>query len=139
MRWTQIAQPQTLLALSDAGRAVFWVAALIVLALVGGAVLMVLRRALLHRGDDPAHTPVLTLADLRAMRDKGEINDAEYARAREVLLREAGASATPKAPRRDVVGGAPGLDLTGDPLPPPADRGKKKGTSEEPPGDRRKG
>lgn len=126
-----------------------WVGVLIVLAMLGGAFVMVLRRRMFDRSSDGGAAGSL-LEDLRRMRRSGEISEAEFEQARrkltEKLARSLDAkrqevkdlraptpppasSARPRSPqsppRTDPNPGdrhaPPGYDLTGRPLPKPHD------------------
>ena len=97
----------TTLANLDTVRLVLWVLVLIVVVLVGGAALMWLRRALLNRPQQGPTGEGLMLADLRDMHRRGEISEAEFERARGVILRQAGVDAPPqtRSPGSGLVGG----------------------------------
>lgn len=98
-----------------------WLGALLVAALVGGALLFYLRHRLL--GPDAADTPGRGfMEELRDLRDRGEISEDEFETARLSII----AKATGKdlqTLRDDAIrkaGGKvarPGYDLTGRPLP----------------------
>jgi hypothetical protein len=68
----QAAQPSG----SQAAQVGMWVGLLIVLVVVGSIVVVALRRRMLSK-DDVA-SEVLTLSDLRTMRDKGLLSTEEY-------------------------------------------------------------
>jgi hypothetical protein len=115
-----------------------WLVIPVVLAVAGALLIVYLRKRIF--ADEAADQPVGMMADLRAMRSRGELSDDEYERARAVMI----ARATGKDPdqvRADSIrkqGGLvaePGFDLTGRPLPapPPGPRG------DPPPGPRPRG
>ncbi len=56
---------------------------LIVFAIVGGVVILVMRKKL--KSDTPTST-TFTLGELRKLRDEGKINEREYERARQSIL-----------------------------------------------------
>lgn len=97
-----------------------WLGLLVLITLVGVGVVYLIRREL-FRSEDP-NTSVGVMADLRGMRDRGEITDDEYERTRAVMIARA-TGKDPEAVRADAIrkqGGAvaePGFDLTGRPLP----------------------
>lgn len=126
-----------------------WVGVLIVLAMLGGALVMVLRRRMFDRSSGTGATGSL-LEDLRRMRRSGEISEAEFEQARRKLTEQLSRSLDAKrqeakelrthaqspappgrprsahpAPRKDPHTGdrsaPPGYDLTGAPLPKPHD------------------
>jgi len=68
----QAAQPST----AQAAQVGMWVGLLIVLVVVGSIVVLALRRRMLSKDD--AAGAVLTLSDLRTMRDKGLLSSEEY-------------------------------------------------------------
>jgi hypothetical protein len=61
-----------------------WLLAIIGLAVVGGMVIMIVRRMLRSNADGEA--PGFTLQSLRDLRDQGEITEEEFERAREVMI-----------------------------------------------------
>ena len=113
--------------------AVLVLGGLIVIVVVGGFVVMHLRRRFM--GDRDADAQGLFMDDLRDLRKRGEISEEEYERARAVILARLSASmgrdggpTTPTHPPRPapLSGGSsapsvrvarPGYDLTGEPLP----------------------
>ncbi|MFA6045425.1 MAG: hypothetical protein WC718_10610 [Phycisphaerales bacterium] len=117
---------------------VFWVIALLAIALVGGALILVVRRQLFAKDADQAGQGTM-MESLRAMRDAGQISSAEYDTMRRNMV-EAIRSSTPRgkgnpappttitAPLRPLPPptlpptdriAKPGFDLTGAPLPKP--------------------
>lgn len=114
---------------------------LIVVLLVCGLLVRRFRRGLLDDGGADGSPPLL-LDDLRAMKRRGQISDAEYERMRmRMIERLSGRSGPPlsafgeataapikgRSPSGDVPDAkgetrraAPGFDLTGEPLPRPA-------------------
>ncbi len=97
-----------------------WLVLLLVLSVAGVGLVFYLRKRLF--ADDAGGEPAGLFADLRAMRDRGEITEEEYERTRAVVI----ARATGKDPdevRAEAIrkqGGLvakPGFDLTGRPLP----------------------
>lgn len=128
--------PVIVLGQSQASRAatdaVLVLGVLIVLVLVGGFLVMHLRRRFL--GERDADAPGLLLDDLRGLRARGEISDEEYDRARAAIVgrmseamggRAPGPPPSPRAPALRSPAPAdptlrvarPGYDLTGAPLP----------------------
>lgn len=124
-----------------------WVGVLIVVAIVGGAGVMVLRRRMFDPSNDAAGAGSL-LEDLRRMKREGEISDAEFEQAKRALTEKIArtldtkrAQADELRPRTGGAGGMggkstrkppsprpgpgkdapPGYDLTGEPLPRPHD------------------
>jgi hypothetical protein len=97
-----------------------WLGVLILVAAVGGALLMAYRRRIF--GNESSSQTGL-LDDLRAMRDQGQITAEEYDAARKrMAARLAGVAPPPSAavpPVADpgVRSAKPGFDLTGAPLP----------------------
>lgn len=94
------------------------------LALVGVALIVYIQRRILgdREGESDGAQPGTLFADLRAMRDRGEISDDEYERTRAVIIaKTTGKDA--ESVRLDAIrkaGGLvaePGYDLTGAPLP----------------------
>ena len=77
-----------------------WIVALAVVAVV---VAFGLRLWLRDTGepDDPGVGTGFTLADLRALRDAGDLDEAEFAAARERLIGRTRGDAAPPAPERD--------------------------------------
>lgn len=121
-----------------------WVGVLIVVAIVGGAVVMVLRRRMFDPSNDSSGAGSL-LEDLRRMKREGEISDAEFEQAKRALTEKIARTLDAKRAHADAIrprtGGAtskparkppparpgpgkdapPGYDLTGEPLPRPHD------------------
>lgn len=98
---------------------VTWMLVLIVLVIAAGLVLLALRRRLLDEADEVGGSG-LDLKTLRAMRDRGELTEEEFERARERVLEAYGADATTPATTSPLDGSLrarPGFDLTGEPLP----------------------
>lgn len=126
---------------APAGSVVVWVIALIVAALVGGLVILAVRKKMLE--PDRVEVASEGLFDsLRRMRDSGEITGAEYENARrrliesatqkkpeasrlskdqaEILAAAGAAESRPvrsKPPHPPHLEAPPGYDLAGDPLP----------------------
>tara|TARA_Y100001933_G_scaffold260538_1_gene312795 strand:- start:1743 stop:2144 length:402 start_codon:yes stop_codon:yes gene_type:complete len=117
-----VAQPKVLLLL---GFVLF-------LTLLGLGLIIYIQRRILSDRDDTTDSGTL-LADLRAMRDRGEISDDEYERTRAVMIAKA-TGKDPHAVLADSIrkqGGLvaePGFDLTGQPLP------QSRDEPEQPPG-----
>lgn len=104
------------LAQASPTRVLGWVAALIVLIIVGGIVAMWLRRSYLDSGHTGAHHATLSLHDLRRLHAQGRLNDEEFESLKEAAVRaHAGAAPAPDPGRSQAK---PGVDLTGEPLPP---------------------
>lgn len=122
---------------ASAGAVVGWVIALIIAALVGGVIILAVRKKML----EPEQAAVVgegLFDTLRRMRDTGEITSIEYENARRRLiesatqkkevgpkltadqasiLRAAGLDRDATAPRARGMHAPPGYDLTGEPLP----------------------
>ena len=97
---------------------------------IGGVLALRLRKRIL--GDDQSEG--LHLDDIRRLRDRGEISQAEYERLRDQIVGQVrGADAEPVPPARPspppdpareagtALEAPPGFDLTGEPLPPRPD------------------
>lgn len=84
-------------------RAVIWTGALIILLIATAVALRVIRRRLL--GGD-SHTPIefLPIHELRAMRARGEIDDAEFETLRSASLAQWGAHTSPAPPAMPSTG-----------------------------------
>lgn len=95
-----------------------WVGAFIVVVVLAGVALLVYRRRVLADEHESERQRGL-LDDLRAMRDRGAISQDEYdAARRSIASRLAGrAPVVPRSPGPAGRAAAPGVDLTGDPLP----------------------
>lgn len=80
---------------SDIASTVFYALVIVTLAVVVGGVAYVIRRRLVNPDEADASVGLgFTLADLRAMHDAGEIDDAEFKRAKAKLLAHARADLT---------------------------------------------
>lgn len=105
-----------------------WVGVLIALVLVLGIVVVLMRKRLFSDEDREADGAGL-VTSLRAARNRGEISQAEYEHTlRRIRGRLTGEALPPPArgPRAGVEEAQerrapPGVDLAGDPLPPPQD------------------
>jgi len=94
--------------------ALLGVGAMIVVTIIGGVIVLRVRRAMLSEGT--SDTQGLLLSDLRDMRSRGEISAEEFERLRDAALRAHGV--VPKDALSSGSGAAgTGVDLTGDPLP----------------------
>jgi hypothetical protein len=119
------ARAPSLLAVGPVGSVMMWLGVLLVCVLVGGFVLLFLRRWLLDAGADEGAAG-WDLRALRLMRDRGEISEGEYELARSRII-EAFSKSSPSTPTPSAAvspprsGGElraePGFDLTGEPLP----------------------
>lgn len=116
-----------------------WVLALIVLIVIGGLVVVAMRRKLLSRDNSIGHESGL-MDEMRGMHSRGELTTEEYDRIRKRLAAKAAGkdpdTASPKPERADAKppvehAARPGFDLAGDrlPVPDPAE-GEKPGESE---------
>jgi hypothetical protein len=94
--------------------ALIGVGAMIVVTIVGGVIVLRVRRAMLSEGS--SDTQGLLLSDLRDMRARGEISEEEFERLRDAALRAHGVAPKEQAAPAPSIGGS-GVDLTGEPLP----------------------
>lgn len=62
-----------------------WLGALVVVAVVGGFIISAARRYLTNKSSDHASSG-FTLADLRRLKDRGEMDQAQYERAKAALM-----------------------------------------------------
>ena len=62
-----------------------WLGALVVVAVVGGLIISAARRNLTNKSSDHASSG-FTLADLRRLKDRGEMDQAQYERAKAALM-----------------------------------------------------
>jgi hypothetical protein len=122
---------------SGTGEVLIWVAVLIGLILIASIAVLILRRRLFAPDTSDDHGASM-METLRRMRDRGEISDAEFEKTRTVMIERAtrrrdgsgGASPSVSPTARSNPGPAiadhrvagPGVDLTGEPLPDPAER-----------------
>lgn len=117
--------------------ALIGVGAMIVVTIIGGVIVLRVRRAMLSEGT--SDTQGLLLSDLRDMRARGEISEAEFERLRDAALRAHGVVPKDSLATNAGVGGS-GVDLTGDPLPgnsvapDEGDSGAEKDSPDRPPG-----
>lgn len=87
-----------------------WAIALVALAVVGAVIIWLVRRAIASPKDDAAEG--FTLQGLRELRDRGEISEEEFERAKEAMIGRIAGSAT-AAPDQDSPSDeptAPGKD-----------------------------
>lgn len=77
--------PTVFVAQSASGSILVWIVALIAIVIVGGIAVMVLRKRLLEDRSPSADVGGL-MDQLRAMRDRGELSEEEFARARRSLV-----------------------------------------------------
>lgn len=96
-----IAWPSSTLAQSGAGSAAMWIAALVLVAVLGGVALFWIRRLLLSE-EPPASATGLTLQDVREMHQRGVMSDEEFAAAKRVILGAAGEGSGPS--RNPITG-----------------------------------
>ncbi|MEM9251738.1 MAG: hypothetical protein AAGB29_05260 [Planctomycetota bacterium] len=123
----------------DWDRVIFWVVALVGLAIAGAVVLVVVRKVLMSESVAPPSVG-FGLRDLEAMRDRGELTDEEYQRARgKMVARLAGEDEPGEAevPVEVVPGEAPAGDDTPATDEPPGDNDDEAEQPDEPgePGD----
>ncbi|MEL6796531.1 MAG: SHOCT domain-containing protein [Planctomycetota bacterium] len=71
------------------GDAVIWIIVLVVCCVVFGVVLMKIRRHFLGEDESSGDGGVLPMAELRRMRDAGELSDEEYRRAVDAIASRA--------------------------------------------------
>ena len=103
-----------------------WLGALILATLVLGVIVLAMRRKILG-SDDRESTHGSMLDELRAMRERGEISQAEYDHTRKTIAARAAGREPPERPKTapppeapdGTVAARPGYDLTGEPLPRP--------------------
>lgn len=106
---------------------VLWAGVLIVAVIIGGMVIMYLRRRLLAKDATDAGGGLM-LSDLRAMHKRGELSEEEFQAAKDAITaRISGKPLPPRPPSPVRSDGAltapPGFDLLGRPLPRPAGDG----------------
>ena len=106
---------------SPATSVLLWTLVLIAAAIAGGAVVLLVRRRVM-RSDAERRGHGLSLSDLRKMRDRGDLTDEEYERARAAIIGTVAGSGSGGSPMRPTtipgeVRARPGFDLTGEPLP----------------------
>ncbi len=113
-----------------------WLFVLIVVTMLAGVVILLVRRRLFE--DQKPDTGSGTLMEqLRGMRDRGEISEAEYDQTRKsIAARAAGRESPGGAAGSDWAGQSgrkarPGLDLTGEPLPGANPRGSGPDADED--------
>jgi len=83
--------PTTPLTLGQSGSMssmIIWILVLIGVALAGGLVIFALRRRMLSQDEQASAGPSGLLEHLRGLHKSGELNDEEFARAREAVLRQ---------------------------------------------------
>lgn len=102
------------------GDALLWVGILLGATLFGCVIVLYVRSRYLGQRDDDA-TPASLMAEMRRMRDAGEISEQEFDRTRRLLVSRAAGDPPPQphAARDEdaAVIARPGYDLTGAPLP----------------------
>jgi len=109
-----------------AGQVAVWAVALILVAVGGFWAALWLRKRMLDEGE--SLTEGLTLGALRDMHARGELSDEEYEAARAAVLAQAGVD--PSRAGGFVRDAAPGVDLTGAPLPGPGGQKDAKDSGE---------
>ncbi len=62
-----------------------WLGALVVIAVVGGLIISAARRNMINKSSDHS-TSGFTLADLRRLKESGEMDQAQYERAKAALM-----------------------------------------------------
>lgn len=106
----------------DLGEYLLWVGAAIACIVLATVLILWYRQKVLS---PPGSIDQASLLDeLRAMRARGEISEEEFAATKHTMVsRASGKPRTPAAPRTAVSGhvAPPGFDLTGAPLPKPAE------------------
>ena len=105
-----------------------WLGALVVVAVVGGLIISAARRNLTNKSSDHASSG-FTLADLRRLKERGEMDQAQYERAKAALMNSpemrrhisqvTGAALTTKAPGK----GSANASVQKTSKPPPAPPG----------------
>ncbi len=109
----------------NTGQAVLWVAVLMAVVVLGGALVIYIRK---RSQDGGSHVPALglSLADLRQMRAEGRLTEEEFERAKAMVIGELGGKVDRAGGERIRVDGRivdgelrarEGFDLTGQPLP----------------------
>lgn len=109
---------------SGAGPVLVW-SGVLVIAVVAGAIVVLWARRSLLSDREPGGAGGLSLHELRQLRARGELTEAEFEAAKAVVIGSSGrAAGPPDRPQRGGTPGerraAPGFDLTGEPLPPSA-------------------
>ncbi|KAA0214277.1 MAG: hypothetical protein DYG94_07840 [Leptolyngbya sp. PLA3] len=92
---------------------------LIGLVVFAGLILLLFRKWMFSRGDQPATGSMLD--DLRRLRDSGEISEVEYDYLRRCIANKAAGKEAPPRPAElapTELRARPGFDLTGQSLPP---------------------
>lgn len=65
---------------------IFWSVLLLAVAVIVLVAIAMLVRRFMLSSDEPDHTPGFTLAEMRRLRDAGELSDEEYERVRSALV-----------------------------------------------------
>jgi len=102
------------LAQQSTGRLIIAILALVGVTVVGGVVIMAIRRHATAERSAGAHES-LSLAEIRTLHERGELSDEEYAALRTAALGAFGY--TPDDAAAEERRAPPGVDLAGDPLP----------------------
>lgn len=129
-----------LLAQTASSRVLVWVGVTIALVLLGGLGALWIRRRFRDDGANGDGLHALSLHDLRALHARGELSDDEFEALRSSAIRAHTDGGQTPAP--DARTAAPGMDLTGEPLPGSAPAGDgpappdRPENSDGPPGDR---
>ena len=110
----------------DIGPLLMWIGAICVVALLGGMVLMAVRRRVLDQASSPTQEQGRLLDDLREALKRGEITQGEFDSAKATMAARMAGKPPPARPAPPVGGvrtpdggfvARPGVDLTGAPLP----------------------
>ena len=113
------------LAMTETGRVLLWIGVTVVLVLVGAVIAVWVRRRYRDDALGDAAPETLSLHELRELHERGGISDEEFEALKDAAVRahQGGVAALAASKPATDVRAAPGVDLTGEPLPAPPDPG----------------